>query len=70
MSGLPAPLPVYYVKLSLFERLTGYTPDAVHSKIRKGVWRQGVHYRLAEDGNILMDLRAYHAWVENPQRAA
>jgi hypothetical protein len=63
-------MPVYYVKLSLFESLTGYSPDAVHAKIRKGIWRDGVHFRRAEDGNILMDLRAYHAWAENPQQAA
>lgn len=68
--SMPAPLPVYFVKLSLFETLTGYTPNAVHGKIKKGVWRQGVHYVLAEDGNILMDLRAYHAWAESQQRAA
>jgi len=68
--SLPAPLPVYYVKLSLFEQLTGYSPDAVHNKIKKGVWRDRVHFVKAEDGNILMDLRAYHEWAENPQRAA
>lgn len=68
--SLPAPLPIYYVKLSVFEQHTGYSPDAVHSKIRKGVWREGVHFRRAADGNILMDLRAYHQWAENPQQAA
>lgn len=68
--SLPAPLPVYFVKLSLFEQLTGYSPDAVHKKIAKGVWREKVHFVRAEDGNVLMDLRGYHAWAEEQQQAA
>lgn len=68
--SLPAPLPVYYVKLSLFEQLTGYSPDAAQKKIARGVWREGVHFRRAPDGLILMDLRAYHAWAENQPQAA
>jgi hypothetical protein len=67
---VPAPLPVYYVKLSVFEGLTGYSPDAVQKKIRRGEWREGVHWRRAPDGHLLMDLRAYDAWVEGRQRAA
>lgn len=68
--GLPAPLPVYYVQLDVFERHTGYSPDAVQKKIRTGVWREGVHFRRAPDGHIMMDLRAYHAWVENHPQVA
>lgn len=67
---LPAPLPIYYVQLDVFEQATGYSADAVDKKIRRGVWREGVHFRRAVDGHILMDLRAYHAWVESPQQAA
>jgi hypothetical protein len=66
----PGHAPVYRVKLSVFERLTGYTSDAVHAKIKKGVWREGVHYVKAEDGNILMDLRAYDEWAGSQQQAA
>lgn len=68
--SLPAPLPVYLVQLSVFEGLTGYTPDAVQKKIRRGEWREGVHFRRAPDGHILIDLRGYHQWGESPQQAA
>lgn len=68
--SLPAPIPVYYVQLDVFEQATGYGPDAVQKKIKRGVWREGVHFRRAEDGHVLMDLRAYHAWVENQPQAA
>jgi hypothetical protein len=66
---LPAHLPVYYVQLDVFEAHTGYSPDAVQKMIKRGVWREGVHFRR-RNGRILMDLRAYHAWVEDPQQAA
>ncbi len=70
MTFEPGHLPVYLVQLSVFEGLTGYSADAVQKKIRRGDWREGVHWRRAPDGHILMDLRAYHAWAENQQRAA
>lgn len=60
----------YYVQLPKFEELTGYTSDAFHAKRRKGEWREGVHFRVAPDGRILMDLRAYHEWAEGQHQAA
>lgn len=68
--SLPAPLPIYYVQLDVFEQATGYAADAVQKKIKRGVWREGVHFRRAPDGHVLMDLRAYHAWAENQPQAA
>ena len=70
MNPLPAPIAVYYVQLDVFEQATGYSADAVHAKIKRGVWREGVHFRRAPDGHILMDLRAYHAWAESQPQAA
>lgn len=70
MNFEPGHAPVYLVKLSTFEQLTGYSPDAVHKKIARGIWREGVHFRRALDGNILIDLRAYHQWAEGRPQAA
>lgn len=53
-----------YVKLSVFCVLTGYTEKAVRTKIDRGHWLDGRHYRKAPDGHIMMDLQAYNAWVE------
>lgn len=66
----PGHAPVYYVQLDVFERLTGYSADAVQKKVNRGIWREGVHFRRAPDGHVFMDLRAYHQWVENPRQAA
>lgn len=57
--------PARYVKLALFEALTGYTVEACHTKIKRGVWLEGREYRRAPDGNILVDLLGYERWVES-----
>lgn len=62
--------PARYVRLTVFEVITGYTPRAVEAKIREGKWIEGRHYRKAPDGHILVDLKGYEAWVENQQQGA
>lgn len=54
--------PDRYVRIALFSAITGYSEAAVRGKIAEGVWRQGVHFLKPEDGNILIDREAYHAW--------
>lgn len=62
--------PAKYVKLPLFEALTGYTEKAVRRKIEEGVWIEGKQYIKAPDGHILVSMEGYYAWVEGPKRAA
>jgi hypothetical protein len=58
-----------WVKLSKYCEQSGDTPDAVHAKRRKGWWLDGIHWRLAPDGNIWINLEAVNAWVENKPTA-
>lgn len=53
-----------YIRLPLFERLTGYTQKAVRRKIETGAWLEGREYRRAPDGHIIVDLQGYQRWVE------
>ncbi len=62
--------PADYIQVKLFSAITGYSPDAVYTKIKNGVWREGVHYRRAKDGHVLIHLPSYYAWVENQPQAA
>ncbi len=55
---------VRWVRISRFCELTGYTKDAVYTKIQRGHWLEGVLWKRAPDGNILMNLEAYEKWVE------
>lgn len=70
MTDLTLSVPVHYVRVPVFCTVTGYTPDAVEKKIKRGVWREGIHYRRAPDGHIMIDLRAYHEWVEGQNQVA
>lgn len=59
-----------YVKLEKFEELTGYTPKAVHRKKEEGHWLIGRELTKAPDGNLLVDMEGYYAWVERARQAA
>lgn len=62
-------VPSRYVRLPLFEALTGYTAKAARRKIEDGVWLEDREYRRAPDGNILVDLEGYQKWVEGARQA-
>lgn len=52
-----------YVTLDRFEALSGYTPDAVHAKIKRRAWLLGREFIKAPDGRILVDLLGYGQWA-------
>lgn len=60
---------IQWVLIPVFCALTGYTEKAVRTKIEKGVWIQGKHYRKAPDGHVTMNLQEYYKWVEGVAHA-
>ncbi|MBT3986459.1 MAG: excisionase [Gammaproteobacteria bacterium] len=54
-----------FVKLTLFEKLTGYSPNAAHIKIRTGVWEEGKVWVKAPDGKILIVMSGYYCWCRS-----
>ena len=54
-----------YVLVKKLEDLIGYTENAVRCKIRQGVWLEGIHWRKAPDGRILIDYEQILKWIEN-----
>ena len=59
-----------YIRLPVFELVTGYTEKAVRRKIQEGVWIEGHEYKKAPDGHILIDLRGYETWAEHNRQVA
>lgn len=53
-----------YVTIHKFEALTGYTEDAVSSKIKRGQWLMDQVWVKAPDGRILIDLVGYGQWAK------
>lgn len=42
---------------------TGYTPAAIRTKLRRGVWVRGTHWVKAPDNRIQINLTAVQKWV-------
>ena len=55
---------VEWVTISRAEQLTGYTEKAIRAKIAEGVWPEGVVWKRAPDGRVLISTKGYDAWAE------
>lgn len=62
--------PARYVRPKVFEAITGYTEEAVSTKIKRGIWLEGKEYIRAPDGNILIILEGFYRWAEGQRQAA
>jgi hypothetical protein len=63
------------VTIEKFAELSGYTADAVRSKIKRGDWLEGDLWIKAPDGRILIDTEGFERWASGEaslphQRAA
>jgi hypothetical protein len=53
-----------WVLISKLSELVGLTDDAIRSKMKKGVWLQGRHWRKAPDNRIYFCLPEIKKWIE------
>lgn len=53
-----------YMTIEKFASVSGYTPDAIRTKIRDGIWQQDKVWIKAPDNRILIDTSGYEEWVE------
>ena len=58
-----------WVKLKRYCEVSGDTQSAVHAKRKKGIWIDGQHCVVAEDGNLWIDLGEVERWVEHGSQA-
>lgn len=54
-----------YVTIKKFCADTGYSPDAVRSKIARGDWKQGREYIKAPEKRILINIEGFEKWAES-----
>ena len=52
-----------FVTLEKAEAETGYTVQAMQTKISRGVWIEGRQWVRAPDNRILIDLEGYEKWA-------
>lgn len=53
-----------YVTISKFAAESGYSEDAIRTKIRDGIWPENKVWKKAPDGRILISTEGYDEWVE------
>jgi hypothetical protein len=53
---------IMYKTIKQFSAESGYTPDAIRTKIKRGVWKEGVWVK-APDNRILISVDAYNEWA-------
>lgn len=57
-----------HVTIKKFSQKTGYSENAVRSKIQRGEWLEGVLFIKAPDNRILMNLEGYEKWATTNAR--
>lgn len=60
--------PVRYVTKKKLSELTGYTPAAIDTKIRDGIWREGIIYLKSPDGRLHINLEEYENWLQSVKK--
>ena len=58
-----------WVKLKKYCQLSGDTANAVHAKRKRGMLLDGLHCKVAQDGNLCVNLSEIEKWVEEGNRA-
>ena len=60
---------IKWVKLAKYRELSGETPAGVHAKRKVGHFIDGVHTRVADDGNLWVNLEKVQQWVEQGRKS-
>lgn len=61
---------VRFVKIQKAVELTGFSEDAIRTKIGSGVWPEDFVWKWSPDGVQLVDLEGYNKWAQMPGRAS
>ena len=59
---------LHWITIEKFSTESGYTPDAVRSKTKRGDWLEGHVWIKAPDGRILIDAEGYEKLVTSQAR--
>lgn len=61
---------IKWVKLAKYCELSGETNNSVHAKRKAGHFVDGIHTKVADDGNLWVNLEKVAEWVENGRKSA
>ncbi len=58
-----------YVTIKKLAAESGYSVEAIESKIKRGEFVEGIHFIKSPDGRIHMNTRAFTQWLESNHTA-
>lgn len=61
-SSTVSPIPLKWVTLQTYAASSGYSVGALRQKINRKQFAEGVHYRKAPDGRILLNVAECQNW--------
>lgn len=53
-----------YLTIDKFSAESGYSKEAIRSKIKRGQWLEGREWIKAPDGRNLISMEGFERWVE------
>jgi hypothetical protein len=53
-----------------YAELSGETVAAIHGKRKAGHYIDGIHTKIAEDGNLWVNVEAIEKWVEQGRKSS
>jgi len=56
-----------HVTIGKFSEHSGYTEDAINTKIKRGVWLEDSVWIKAPDGRRLISIEGYESWVQGQE---
>lgn len=59
-----------WITIQKLAEVSGYTVAALRSKIARGEFLEGVHWKHAPDGRVHFNVKAYNEWVQGLRLAA
>jgi hypothetical protein len=59
-----------YVTIDKFSEASGYTAEAVRSKIKRGDWLEGKVFIKAPDGRVLIITEGFEQWATKQEQPA
>jgi len=59
---------VKYKTIKQFSKESGYSEDAIRSKVKRGDWQEGDIWYKAPDGRVLISIEGYNSWVTGAEK--
>ena len=54
-----------WLTLDKFSEQSGMTKESIRALKKKGIWREKIHWKKAENGRIFINVLGFEKWIES-----